>query len=434
MADIFQIDQLGVLKDFEGLAPTLHGGAAFRFAMSISESQPGASVDLFDLTPFTADVDLLHAGPESDTWPLYHKVLNRVPNADCFRWEIRSTENQRDYEEALSFSPLIPARRIAISANGIYDPFDGIEDIRTRRFRYQRTVNFEKSPLFEPGKDLEVFTALLYMQTIFEANAPFTKLSAQPGLKAAREVFVDASRGDTVERASASEYLIGRLIYLVINCLTSASPEQFWQAARQCSLDVFLARVASSNLPVPDVLREYFSAAGKAPRPALSPSAHITEGHAFRIPPAGIEWMGKGSERQFDKSELRLVDGQRVLAASEIVEIHEGMAPSGSPEFLFFDIDESFDDGRPTARLKDTDISMIVLARRQIENARSMTPQHGKWDSYAFPCIVQRRLSSSSSRLSIRLNTLDVFQSEGDKSTTTEAQFFLVGLDPENRT
>ena len=40
----------------------LRGGAAFRAALAMAPATPARSVDLFDLTPFTADVDLLHSG------------------------------------------------------------------------------------------------------------------------------------------------------------------------------------------------------------------------------------------------------------------------------------------------------------------------------------------------------------------------------------
>jgi hypothetical protein len=222
MPTIFDINQFRVLKPFcEGTRTrlTLHGGTAFRFALRTTAltNYSHAIIDLFDLTPFTADVDLLHSGPTSATAGVREYILWNVSNADCFRWEIRSEESQKIFNSALAYAPSVPARRISLGSNGLLDPEGGVKDIEQRQFRYLRNRWYQISPLYMSGRDLEIFSALLYMQTLFEADVTIEEAEKQPGRENASAVFADAIEPARLNRLIEDHYLKTRTIYLVIN-------------------------------------------------------------------------------------------------------------------------------------------------------------------------------------------------------------------------
>ena len=172
MPSIFDIEQLRSLRPFsEGTGEqfVLHGGVAYRYALRLTGpwKSDARSIDLFDLTPFTADIDLLHSGKFARTPVVKRHVLRNVPNADCFRWEIRSEQSQNQYRRVLPHSAAIPARQISLSQDGFVDPLNGLADIQERAFRYVRNERFRWSPLYMEGRDLEVlFRSAVYADSL----------------------------------------------------------------------------------------------------------------------------------------------------------------------------------------------------------------------------------------------------------------------------
>src|SRR5258708_1178710 len=126
--------------------------------------------------------------------------------ADCFRWEIRSQSDQKIIQDSAPSGPAIPARQLSLTANGIKDPYGGLLDIRARSFRFFRNLSYRQSPLFLGGRHLEVFAALLYLQTLFEAGLTPEELTEQPGRSDARSVFFDATEDDTRSLLRAHPY------------------------------------------------------------------------------------------------------------------------------------------------------------------------------------------------------------------------------------
>src|SRR5262245_35621253 len=118
------IDQLTYLNKISDVKFTLHGGVAFRYALlqtsleaaptqlrAESTATPSdQSIDLFDLAPFTTDIDLSHSGPPAPG--ILEQILRHVPNADCFRWDIRSEWEQERIRSFLSYG--IPARQLSL--------------------------------------------------------------------------------------------------------------------------------------------------------------------------------------------------------------------------------------------------------------------------------------------------------------------------------
>jgi hypothetical protein len=126
--------------------------------------------------------------------------------------------------------PNIPARQLFIRADSINDEHGGLEDIRTRRFRYFANPSRRSYELRRKGRDLEVFRALLYMQTLFEAFPSSFDMSSweffsQPGRESAWNAFAEATENDTESLLRAHPYLRVRLSHLLVNCLAAAPPD-----------------------------------------------------------------------------------------------------------------------------------------------------------------------------------------------------------------
>src|SRR5688572_20452609 len=108
ISDIDQLQSLEAIGREIGVSFTLHGGTVFRFVSrlilnndSIPISPDGEAiskkVDLYDICPFTADIDLVHSGPAAKTRHVLDAILECVPGAECFRWEIRSADENEPY-------------------------------------------------------------------------------------------------------------------------------------------------------------------------------------------------------------------------------------------------------------------------------------------------------------------------------------------------
>src|SRR5690242_10552140 len=101
ISDIAQLGELSEIGRQFGVKFRLHGGVASRLVRRAIGRTVFEPFDLFDLTPFTADVDLLHSGTETQTPDILAAIFFTVPGADCFRWELRTESSQAIYGEAL---------------------------------------------------------------------------------------------------------------------------------------------------------------------------------------------------------------------------------------------------------------------------------------------------------------------------------------------
>src|SRR5262249_644053 len=157
---------------------------------------------------------------------VFEQILKHVPNADCFRWRIRSKS-----EWTAGFWANIPARQISLTAQGINNPTSGLEDIRYKRFRFYPD---------QSSSHLRVLAALLYLQTLFEADLTREQLLDQPGLGAARDVFLQAE-GPTIAVLERDSYLRSQFTHLLLNCISSAPPDIFRDIAQAYGLERFLS-------------------------------------------------------------------------------------------------------------------------------------------------------------------------------------------------
>ena len=420
ISDIEQLSQLGEVAQQFSVKFRLHGGAAFRCVRLASRrgvlEKP---INLFDLTPFTADVDLLHSGTEKQTPEILQKILDAIPCADCFRWELRTESSQAAYSNALVVGGVIPARTISLVDDGItelLDPASGYQDISSSSYRYQLSPFFKTSKLYKIGRDLPVFSALLYLQTLFEGSVDVQKMSTQPGWPAARQVFLGHRDFQTASLLQSNAYLRGRFRYLLINAFASApSASDFISVADQVGLSRFVEDVAPSFAPDATLLFDLSKQEPTKSQTVLMSSSRIV-GDVFRTPLTNTGWSNSP-----DDLKLALATPQRALLASPIIPLNAGVAPSkitssdGEIEFLHFQLPAEVA-GHMKEQWKADDLSALVSLR---------TNDESPWATLPLPCVAFRQ--SGSMRIEFRINGFDYLEGFA-RTGSASLRIHIVGL------
>lgn len=229
LTDVVGLERLSDLCARFKVTITAHGSLLRHLVARLSSSTfesptpddviltPEVPYDLFDLVPFASDIDLYHSGPDSLTDPLRATLLDLIPSAECFRWQLISSRQNEERMLSLHCSALIPANLLTLSTasqTGIHDPWRGISDIRTSTYRFIRNGFYSDSPLFRQNRDLELFSALHYFRVLLQSG--ITNYSGQPGFADAVAVLADAiNRQSTANSLQSSPYLRARLRYLM---------------------------------------------------------------------------------------------------------------------------------------------------------------------------------------------------------------------------
>ena len=185
------------------------GGLARRL-YALAVRQPTAKPDLFDLLPFTADIDLTHTGGPELTVTILRAIRREVPLAECFRWDVRPAEAAAESRLVRAYGPIVPLHAVTIGVRtGFEDSMNARNDLLNKRHRYVRNPAYRDSPRFQAGQDLEVFGAMRYLRTIFEDDA--VDLTDMRALDEVRATFTEAASQDTLGRLQESADLRGRM-------------------------------------------------------------------------------------------------------------------------------------------------------------------------------------------------------------------------------
>lgn len=342
--DIPGLDGLAEVCSEFNVRLTAHGGLVRRLILRLpaKDAWQSLSFDLFDLSPFASDIDLIHDGPDALTPRIQDSIYRHVPNAECFRWELRSAASRTTIETAVRFNNFIPATLMRLSTfpgSGIWDPWDGWGDIKASppSYRFIRNGFYKESPLYKAGKDLELFSALLYLQVVLEAGVSADILTGQPGMKVARFVIGDfGSDLTSVIALQESAYLRSRLLYLFKNLVTAAHSA----AALDAALD------ASDFNSLQQSLNQHIGSLGASVKSLYSPPPKSVAttgrvgGDVFRLPHTTDAWTSDdASELLGDvlkvSQQLKGVGvdealgaEQTVLLASPLIPVSGGRTPS----------------------------------------------------------------------------------------------------------
>src|ERR1700677_2070100 len=144
-----------------------------------------------ELAFFSSDIDVVHSGKSNQTPEISDALVEAIPFGESIRWQIKSSEEFSIFEAAIPFNGIVPANLMSINSFetwGIKDEWHGQDDIRHRVYRYIRNGFYKRSPLFQAGRDLEIFSALLYFKILVDDRVSGEELEKQPGLHDAKIV------------------------------------------------------------------------------------------------------------------------------------------------------------------------------------------------------------------------------------------------------
>ncbi|WP_342735076.1 hypothetical protein [Bradyrhizobium sp. B117] len=419
ISDIEQLSYLGAVARQFSIDFRLYGGVAFRCVRLKFQSQVDKPLDLFELTPFAADIDLVHSGTDTQTPAVFEALLKAVPDADCFRWEIRSEASQRVYERSLRVGGVVPARTLSLVDDGVtelIDPTSGSRDIATSNYRYHVSPFFKESELYKNGQDLPILSALLYLQTLFEASVPADKMKDQDGWHAAKQVFSTHGQFQTLARLQQHSYLRARFRYLLLNAFASAPTDaEFFAAAEQVGLKEFIASAQSSLPNNPDSITLGQLTTSSPPVTSVLSSSSCTVGDIPRVPLSTEAWTPQAPD-----VDIRLGPGQEMLLVSPKMALRPGAAPSvvraegGAIEFLHFRIPQKFTSD--WVGFDERRLSLIMQLR--------LSANHS-WSTLALPCVAFKRTKSGA--VEFRVNCFGYLESFATTGTA-EMRVCVVGL------
>ena len=316
--------------------------------------------DLFDLTPFTSDIDLVHSGGTDLTPEIMEAIYRDVPAADCFRWQLRSVESNAVFWEAMKANGIVPVNLMSLSTNtalGIKDDWNGNHDIKENNYRYVRNGFYRTSPLYRAGRDLEMLSSLLYFRVVLEAGrvkagaGKRRHFSEHEGFDQASEVVKEASAEETFIVLQRSDYLRARMLYLLKNLIAAGSSGySVKELLDRSGLHDFFIQVRD-RVPA---LKESLGGLIESTRRVTVSAAHLG-GDVFRTPHVTDAWSADDDAEQAlnralqkaqrmrsasDRSELE--GGLKVLLASPQIDLSRGSSPSsraaagGIREFIHF--------------------------------------------------------------------------------------------------
>jgi hypothetical protein len=351
------------------------GGLARRlFTLAVREPELD-SPDLFDLVPFTADVDLTHTGGSELTMPILRALRAAVPQAECFRWELRSAAEAEESRAARVHAPAVPIHAVTLGVRtGFDDPFGARGDVEQRRHRYSRDPDYASSPRFLAGQDLEAFGALRYLRTTFEDES---YVRDEEILAALRDTFLDGTNGDTLRALRANAGLRARLRKLIQALAVEIRTEEARSIMRESFCRTYLGFVAEDLAAV---------AEGEEHRPLLAEDLDLEEDRALtvsdpvgvdrhRLPervrfyPPGIAGSAEETRSPFDllRHDEFQTPGMRVLRVSNWVPVTAGFAEmarmddGATNEMIHFALLAG--EERDDHELLDEDIGMLVIFR-----------------------------------------------------------------------
>ncbi len=213
-----QIPDLAALLDISrefDVEITAFGSLVRRLANHLIFAKPEDELpDLFQLVPFLSDIDLRHSGTKEQTLNIRNAILDRVPFSECFRWQVFSEEELKEFTDEETYRPVIPANMMRLgtrAGKGIEDPFDGEVDLGTGEFRLIRSAFFGRSKLHRAYRDAELLYVLEYLKVLFEDDV--RDLAEQPGWRVARDIASESQTPALLGALEESAYLRAKFWY-----------------------------------------------------------------------------------------------------------------------------------------------------------------------------------------------------------------------------
>ena len=390
VAGLEALEQIAREHDVDIIA---HGGLARRlFTLAVLEPDV-TTPDLFDLVPFTADIDLVHTGAPELTSRIMRAIRRAVPMAECFRWELRSAAEAEEARAARAYEPLVPIHAVTLGVvAGFDDPERARDDVEAARHRYLRNPGYRSSPRYRDGRDLEVFGGIRYLRTVLEDERIINDVA-----DVVRPTFEDAMSLDTLGRLQDSVFLRVRL-HRLLKTVTVAARTPYDRSVVEASglrrfvdyLEGVDARRVEPSRPNGEAAPEpspaspggvhhapFHADLDLLPRSALTSSANV-RGDLYRIPPQ-IGFLSPTLTGAFSQNftpvhlmRLRAMQtpGVHPLRVSSWVPVLPGesreprMDDDVANEMIHFALVAEGDANEPSASLADENIGVTMLFYR----------------------------------------------------------------------
>jgi hypothetical protein len=209
---------------------------------------------LFRLMPFASDIDVEHSGPRELNARVHEELIASLPAGASIRLEIRTEADSAVFTEARRFQAFAPVLSMSLSSDGFRDPEGGALDVARRKYRFRPNDRYKESPLYREGKDIEIFSMLLYFKALLEDGA-------SPAENFLREL--ERAKADI--KVPQKAYLNSRLFYLLAAIWGVSHPkEEGRELLRAAALDyLFSLSEAVGNQNLPNNLSEIL-ASGRA--------------------------------------------------------------------------------------------------------------------------------------------------------------------------
>ncbi len=381
-----------------GVQFTAFGGVVRRYITHII--QENDDIDLFTLAPFLSDLDLVHTGGSDLTPHILRFLQVDVPFAECFRWELKSVEENAPFWQAMQCNGIIPANLMSLSTNagnGVSDPWNGRRDIEAGTYRYIRNGFYALSPLYQKGRDLEFFSALLYLRLLLESDVAEQTVEQQPGWADAIEVLADAGSQANIAALQENAYLRSRLRYLLKSMAAASASHAILNAIKERSqLGILLKKVDAycalgSGYPAPEIVR-FEDELDLSPKRVIVSSGRIS-GDLFRLPHYTHAWetgeaatnalnnlLGNQAAEPGAANSRVLGSGQRVLLMSPSLPLQPGISPSSRinetiiEEFIHFAVPLVGDVAKAAREGEEEDLAVVLaVTALGVEKNRSTT-------------------------------------------------------------
>jgi len=290
-----------------------------------------AAQDVFDLAPFTSDIDIVHTGDDDDSKELLQQIIERVPFAEMLRWQVLSKDRYKSLQSARLVASVVPQDNLELWNDGLVDRDGARAELRKKRFSLKRRPNIRASDLFNEGHYLECFSALIYLRNLVQAQ-PFVQmtdaaLARSSGVADAGRIFKESVDLGDGKKLADVRYLTTRMIYLLASFATSCGTSGLMdRLLTATSLDAMLDAWRKSNDRLTNAWRSIRGAV-RADRPLVI-SANLKTG-VFRF----TDWTTKSTAASAADTHLAVALksskknhklGDAAVVAIDGLEINEG--------------------------------------------------------------------------------------------------------------
>jgi hypothetical protein len=168
LQDLAPFAALGEVARRLRLELTLFGGTASRAAMHLTW-RPGEPLDIFDLAPFSSDIDLEHSGSSKRTGDVLAAIQAAVPFASWFRWSVIDREKAAKARASRQASTQVPLRQIRFSTRRDAEiPDRALDDLATRQVSLARHPAYAESVNARERRDIELHGLMMALNVAAE--------------------------------------------------------------------------------------------------------------------------------------------------------------------------------------------------------------------------------------------------------------------------